>query len=75
LRILLFRRFPLHPTEKMLLGVIVLNVLILSVFYTRIRFRVPLDGFTIILAASMVTTFLSRHSLSREDDKQPRVAE
>jgi len=53
----------------------VLNVLVLSVFYTRIRFRVPLDGFTIILAASMVTTFLSRHSLSREDDKQPRVAE
>jgi 4-amino-4-deoxy-L-arabinose transferase-like glycosyltransferase len=70
LRILLFRRFPLHPTEKMLLGVIVLNVLVLSVFYTRIRFRVPLDGFTIILAAGMVTQFLSRHN-----DKQPQVAE
>jgi hypothetical protein len=59
-RIALFRRFPLHPTEKMLITVIGINVLLLAVFFTRLRFRVPLDGLTIVLAASTVTHLLDR---------------
>jgi 4-amino-4-deoxy-L-arabinose transferase-like glycosyltransferase len=62
LRIALFRRFPLHPTEKLLIGVIAVNVLLLAVFFTRLRFRVPLDGLTIVLAASTVTHLLLRHN-------------
>jgi len=62
LRVVLFRRFPLRPEEKLLLGTIVVNVLLLAVFFTRLRFRVPLDALTIILAASMVTQFLLRRN-------------
>lgn len=62
LRVVLFRRFPLRPEEKLLLGTIVVNVLLLAVFFTRLRFRVPLDALTIILAASMVTQFLLRRT-------------
>jgi 4-amino-4-deoxy-L-arabinose transferase-like glycosyltransferase len=67
LRIALYRRFPLHPVEKMVIGTILVNVLVLSVFYTRIRFRVPLDALTIVLAASMVTHFLLRRDEQRAD--------
>ena len=59
LRLLLYRRWPLRPTEKLLAITIVVNVLLLAVFFTRLRFRVPLDGLTIILAASTVTNFLA----------------
>lgn len=70
LRVLLLRRFPLHPAEKLLLGAIAVNVLLLAVFFTRLRFRVPLDALTIILAASMVTHFLLR----RNGKQQPEGA-
>ncbi|HEX4702840.1 MAG TPA: glycosyltransferase family 39 protein [Pseudonocardiaceae bacterium] len=65
LRIALYRRWRLAPIEKMLIGTIAVNVLLLAIFFTRLRFRVPLDGLTIVLAASTVTHFLTRHSLSR----------
>jgi 4-amino-4-deoxy-L-arabinose transferase-like glycosyltransferase len=58
LRIVFLRRWPLHPTEKLLIGMLVLNVVLLAAFYTRLRFRVPLDGLTIVLAASTVGHFL-----------------
>jgi len=70
LRMALFRRFPLHPTEKLLLVVIGVNVLLLAVFFTRLRFRVPLDGLTIVLAASTVT-----HLLLRKNNEKSRIAE
>ncbi|WP_158881482.1 ArnT family glycosyltransferase [Amycolatopsis anabasis] len=54
LRLLLVRRFPMHRVEKLALWFIVLNVLLLAVFFTRVRFRVPLDALTIVLAASAV---------------------
>ena len=59
LRLVLFRRWPLRPTEKLLAVTIVVNVLLLAVFFTRLRFRVPLDGLTIVLAASTVTHLLA----------------
>jgi 4-amino-4-deoxy-L-arabinose transferase-like glycosyltransferase len=52
LRLFLTRRFPLQRVEKLAVWVIVVNVLLLAVFFSRVRFRVPLDGLTIILAAS-----------------------
>jgi hypothetical protein len=67
-RIVLFRRFPLHPTEKFLIVAIGVNVLLLAVFFTRLRFRVPLDGLTIVLAASTVTHLLAAR-------RKPEVAE
>jgi hypothetical protein len=57
LRVLLWRRFPLHRVDKICVWAIVLNVLLLAVFFTRIRFRVPLDALTIVLAASTVAAW------------------
>ena len=53
-RVLLIRRFPLHSTEKLTVWLIVVNVVLLAIFFTRVRFRVPLDAFTIMLAMSTV---------------------
>jgi hypothetical protein len=36
------------------------NVLLLAVFFTRIRFRVPLDSLTIVLAVSTVAVWWDR---------------
>jgi 4-amino-4-deoxy-L-arabinose transferase-like glycosyltransferase len=60
LRILLWRRFPLHRVDKLLAWTIVVNVLLLAVFFTRIRFRVPLDALTIVLAVSAVVAWWDR---------------
>jgi Dolichyl-phosphate-mannose-protein mannosyltransferase len=60
LRVLLWRRFPLHRVDKLLVWTIVLNVLLLAVFFTRIRFRVPLDALTIVLAMSTVAAWWDR---------------
>ncbi|WP_216207646.1 ArnT family glycosyltransferase [Amycolatopsis aidingensis] len=57
-RVLAARRRPLAAEEKLAAVLIVLNVLLLAVFFTRLRFRVPLDGLTILLAASAVTNLL-----------------
>jgi hypothetical protein len=60
LRVLLWRRFPLHRVDKLMAWTIVVNVLLLAVFFTRIRFRVPLDSLTIVLAVSTVAVWLDR---------------
>ncbi len=60
LRVLLWRRFPLHRLDKLAAWTIVLNVLLLAVFFTRIRFRVPLDALTIVLAVSTVVVWWDR---------------
>jgi 4-amino-4-deoxy-L-arabinose transferase-like glycosyltransferase len=60
LRIVLLRRWRPTPAEKLVLATVVVNVLLLAVFFTRLRFRVPLDALTIVLAASTVTHYLSR---------------
>jgi 4-amino-4-deoxy-L-arabinose transferase-like glycosyltransferase len=58
-RLLLWRRRPLLPLEKGIAGLIAANVLLLAVFYTRVRFRIPLDALTIALAASGLSRILS----------------
>jgi 4-amino-4-deoxy-L-arabinose transferase-like glycosyltransferase len=65
LRLFLTRRFPLQRVEKLTVWVIVVNVLLLAVFFSRVRFRVPLDGLTIILAASAAIHLL-RASVRRQ---------
>jgi hypothetical protein len=60
LRVLLWRKFPLHRVDKLCVWAIVLNVLLLAVFFTRIRFRVPLDALTIVLAVSTVVAWWDR---------------
>ncbi len=55
LRLLQARRWPMHPLEKLSLTLIIVNVLLLAIFFTRLRLRLPLDGLTILLAAAAVT--------------------
>lgn len=66
LRIVFLRRWPLRPEEKLLAVTIAVNVLLLAVFFTRIRFRVPLDALTIVLAASAVTRMLSGRAVEEK---------
>lgn len=65
------RRLPLHEGEGMLVATYAANVLALAVFFTRIRFRVPLDSLMILLAASLLAWWLARAS---GDGDQPAVA-
>lgn len=58
LRVLMLRSSPLHAVEKAALWVIIGHVLLLAVFFTRLRLRMPLDGLTILLAASAVVACL-----------------
>jgi 4-amino-4-deoxy-L-arabinose transferase-like glycosyltransferase len=67
-RIVLFRRWRPHPVEGLAVVLIVVSVLVQAVFFTRLRFRVPLDGLTILLAAVMVIRVLQvlgRHHMRR----------
>ncbi|SMC92367.1 glycosyltransferase family protein [Kibdelosporangium aridum] len=64
LRIMLSKRFPLRRVDKLCLWAIALNVLLLAVFFTRIRFRVPLDELTIILAVSTVVVWWDRRRIA-----------
>ncbi|HKN96110.1 MAG TPA: glycosyltransferase family 39 protein [Pseudonocardiaceae bacterium] len=65
-RLLLYRRWRLTPTEKLVALTIVVNVLLLAVFFTRVRFRVPLDALTIVLAASTVSHLLTRRRVQQK---------
>jgi hypothetical protein len=58
LRLLYWRR--LHGLEKLLILLVLGNVLLLAVFYTRLRFRVPLDGIMLISSAAMLTDLAYR---------------
>lgn len=51
-RVLLVRRWSQHPVEKLLVGLVIANILLQALFFTRLRFRVPLDALTILLAAT-----------------------
>jgi hypothetical protein len=55
-RLLLLRRFPLTRLEAALLLLYASNVLLSSVFYPRIRFRLPFD----LLLIGLLASFLAR---------------
>lgn len=58
LRVLMWRRQPLSTAEKVAAGLVAGHVLLLALFFTRLRLRVPLDGLTILLAAAAVVVLL-----------------
>jgi 4-amino-4-deoxy-L-arabinose transferase-like glycosyltransferase len=60
LRLLYWRR--LTGLEKLLIVLVLGNVLLLAVFYTRLRFRVPLDGIMLISSAAMLAELAGRFS-------------
>jgi hypothetical protein len=58
LRLLWWRR--LTSLERLLAGPVLGNVLLLAVFHTRLRFRVPLDGIMLISSATMLADLAAR---------------
>jgi 4-amino-4-deoxy-L-arabinose transferase-like glycosyltransferase len=58
LRLALVRRRSLHSVEWMLILLVVSTVLVQAGFFTRIRFRVPLDPLMILLAISGLRAFI-----------------
>lgn len=60
IRVLMLRSAPLSPAEKAALWLVIGHVLLLAVFFTRLRLRVPLDGLTILLAAAAGLHLLQR---------------
>lgn len=59
LRLVVTRWHPLDPREKLLVTLVVVNILVLAVFFTRIRLRLPVDGLLILLAASALARVVS----------------
>jgi 4-amino-4-deoxy-L-arabinose transferase-like glycosyltransferase len=70
LRLLYWRR--LQGLEKLLIILVLGNVLLLAVFYTRLRFRVPLDGLMLISSAAMLAELARR--LTRRAAEEPAPA-
>lgn len=62
LRLVPGRRRPMTSLERLLICVVLGNVLLLAVFYTRLRFRVPLDAVMIISSAAALAELMSRVS-------------
>lgn len=67
LRAALLGRWRLTGLERLLIGLVLGNVLLLAVFYTRLRFRVPLDGLMLITSAAALAELArpSRHRATR----------
>ena len=68
-RLLLRRRLPLGPTERLFLGLFLANALVMAVFFTRTRFRQPLDNILLIEAAIAAAVMISLISARR---RKPR---
>jgi 4-amino-4-deoxy-L-arabinose transferase-like glycosyltransferase len=62
LRLGLFRRYPLDRAELLLLGLYLGNAFVSSIFFTRIRFRLPFD----MLLIGAVATFIASVVYSRK---------
>lgn len=58
IRIIDRKRFPLSKLEIFILGCYVLNALVTSVFFTRIRFRLPFDYLLILMNAIYISNWL-----------------
>ena len=59
LRLLPARRRPMTSLEKLLVWTVLGNVLLLAVFYTRLRFRVPLDAVMITSSAAALAELMA----------------
>ncbi len=79
-RILFSVKFPLSQEEKVLIGLFVANALFAAVFFTRIRFRLPMDWLIFVINAGVIvsiTSWLSSPTrmLSRNRRRLKRLAE
>lgn len=57
-RLALWRRLPLAATEKLFLAIFLLNAPVMAVFFTRTRFRQPLDNILLIEVAVAVAVVI-----------------
>jgi 4-amino-4-deoxy-L-arabinose transferase-like glycosyltransferase len=55
LRLCYMWKYPLHDMEKLIVVFFIASPFIHAIFFTRLRFRVPFDFLTIMLAASYVS--------------------
>ncbi|WP_437669820.1 hypothetical protein [Sorangium sp. So ce131] len=61
-RLALFRRFPLLPLEKRLVAIYVASAFAHAVFFSRIRFRLPLDLLLIAVDAIFLARLLGQRA-------------
>jgi hypothetical protein len=57
-RLLLHRRLPIGSTEWLYLGLFVANAPVMAVFFTRVRFRQPLDSILLVEAAIAIALLI-----------------
>ncbi len=60
------RRLPIRPEERLLIALFFLNSFFLALFFTRIRFRIPLD-YLLIAVAAIFLSFVLRRARARFD--------
>jgi 4-amino-4-deoxy-L-arabinose transferase-like glycosyltransferase len=65
LRLVYCRRFPLSTAETLFAGLYLLNAAFVSVFFARIRFRIPMDWLLLVVDAGTIQMVMDR-LLSRE---------
>lgn len=61
LRLAWYKRYPLQLFEKLLALLFMISPFLQAIFFTRIRFRIPIDFLTIYFAASVLSIFLYNH--------------
>lgn len=66
-RLFLRRRLPLGYTERLFLGLFFVNALVMAVFFTRTRFRQPLDNIVLVEAAVALAVIIGLKSASRRN--------
>ncbi len=69
LRIAIRRNLGLHPTERFFLGLFLVNAFVMGVYFTRTRFRQPLDSILLVEGAVGVAIALGvalSHRLRRQ---------
>lgn len=65
-RLLLRKRLPLCSTERVFLGLFLVNAPVMAVFFTRTRFRQPLDNILLIEAAIAIVVIVNAIAASRK---------
>lgn len=74
-RILLRKRLPVGPTERLFLVIFLLNALVMAMFFTRVRFRQPLDNILVIEAAVAVAVVIGLVTARRIDRREARLSD
>lgn len=55
-----FRRYPVNAPEGLLIALFFSNALFMALFFTRLRFRIPMDFLLIAVVAGFLATLLRR---------------